>query len=381
MRVLHAYKVFRPDIDGGIVSVIALACSRRSADITSSILFARGRFGLGRTYDFDLVKGRAVASLGTFLGMPIAPGFPLALFSALRHVDVVALHLPFPLNDIGAIGIPDRVGLVVHWHSEIHGRELLARALDPFVRRTLARADRIIVSNKEIVDNSSLLRPHRAKCEIVPFGVDFKKWDPTLANEVQRARVDELRRRHPRLIAALARLVPYKGFDVLLRALTQVDAHLVIIGTGAERKSLEKLAIQLGVSDRVTFTGYLSNDDVKVHLWSAKVFAFPSTTDAETFGISQLEAMAVGLPIVNTRLNTAVPWVARDGIEAVTVPPGDPQALAAALSRLLDDKVMANKFGVAGQARVREEFNDTWFVDRVQAIYREVHEAARVRQR
>lgn len=373
MHVLHSYKVFRPDIDGGIVSVIALACSKRVPNTTSSILFARGRLGWGRKYNFDGVEGRAIASLGTFLGMPIAPGFPAALFSALRHVDLVAIHHPFPLNDFGVIGMSRRVGLVVHWHSEIYGRQLLARVLEPLTRRTLARADRIIVSNNAIVENSPLLLPHRAKCEIVPFGVDFDKWDPALASEAQ-AEVDELRGRHRRRIVALGRLVPYKGFDVLLRALADVDAHLTIIGTGTQRRSLQNLANSLGLADRVTFTGYLPNNDVRLHLWAAQVFAFPSTTNAETFGIAQLEAMAAGLPIVNTRLRTAVPLVARDGIEALTVPPGDPQALAAALSRLLDDEALAKKFGAAGQARVREEFGSHRFVDRIHAIYRAVHE-------
>jgi glycosyltransferase involved in cell wall biosynthesis len=373
MRVLHAYKVFRPDIDGGIVSVIAIACGRSSPDLSSSILVARGRRGFGQTFDSGPAKGRAVASLGTFLGMPVAPGFPIALSAAMRQADVVALHLPFPLNDIGVIGIPDRVGLVVHWHSEIHGRRLLARGLEPLVRRTLARADRIIVSNEAIVENSTLLRPHRVKCEVVPFGIDPNKW--TLTSEAQTARSDSLRRSHPRLIVALGRLVPYKGFDVLIRALTEVDAQLIIIGTGAERRLLEKLAARLKISDRVTLTGYLHNEDVKVHLRAARVYAFPSTTDAETFGISQLEAMAVGLPIVNTSLTTAVPRVARDGIEAVTVPPGDPLALAAALTRVLDDEALAKQLGAAGQARVRDEFEDTKFVARLHAIYREVHEA------
>lgn len=377
MHVLHAYKVFRPEIDGGIVSVMALASGAGGPDISSSILVARGRAGLGRSYDFGPVKALAVASLGTYLGMPIAPGFPIALSLGLRRVDVVALHLPFPLNDIGILGIPDRVGLVVHWHSEIYGRRPLVRMLEPLMRRTLARADRIVISNEAIVENSALLLPHRAKCEVVPFGVDAKKW--SLADDREKAKADELRQRYPRLIAALGRLVPYKGFDVLIRALTRVDAHLMIIGTGAERRSLTKLAADLGVSDRVTFTGYLPNDAVRVRLCAARVFAFPSTTNAETFGISQLEAMAVGLPIVNTQLATAVPLIARDGIEAVTVPPRDPQALAAALTRLLDDEPMAKRLGAAAQVRARDEFEDAKFVARVHSIYREVYEAARTR--
>jgi len=380
MRILHAYKVFRPEVDGGVGSVIAAVCGSDGPDISSSVLVARGRPGLGQTYEFGLVKVRvhAVSSLGNLFGMPIAPGFPIALALASREADVVVFHHPFPLNDIGTIGIPDRVGLVAHWHSEIYGRRLLARGLEPFIRRTLARADRVIVSNEAIMENSALLRPHRAKCEIVPFGVDTKKW--ILTDEVERARAAALQKRHPRLIAALGRLVPYKGYDVLIRALTRVDGHLIINGTGPEQRPLQRLAARLGVSDRVTFTGYLSHDDIKIHLSAARVFALPSVTDAETFGIAQLEAMAVGLPIVNTGLNTAVPLVARDGVEAITVSPGDPLALAAALTRLLDNEALAISLGAAARVRVRDEFDEARFVARVLAIYRKAYEAARVRR-
>lgn len=381
MRVLHAYKVFRPDIDGGVVSVIALACTMMGAGIFNSILFARGRLGFGRKYDFGGVPGRAVLSLGTLFGMPIAPGFPAALWSAAQDADIVALHLPFPLNDLGALSIGSGVGLVVHWHSEIHGREFLSRAVQPFIRRTLDKADRIIVSNEAIILNSPLLLPHRTKCEVVPFGVDPEKWDPRLASTEQRMKVSRLEEKHARRIVAMGRLVSYKGFDVLLRALTEVDAHLTIIGTGAKRISLEQLASELGVSDRVTFSGYLTNDDVKTQLWAAQVFAFPSNSNAETFGIAQLEAMAAGLPIVNTWLDTAVPLVARDGMEALTVPPNDPKALSEALSRLLDDEVLAKKFGLAGKSRVREEFRGSRFVERLQKIYQDVYVSVRQRRR
>ena len=129
-------------------------------------------------------------------------------------------------------------------------------------------------------------------------------------------RAERLRARYPRLVVALGRLVTYKGFDVLLRALTQVDCHLLIIGTGKQRERLENIAADLGVGSKVSFLGYLSHDDVKVHLHAARVFAFPSITRAETFGIAQLEAMAAGLPIVNTSIPTGVPRIARDGIEA-----------------------------------------------------------------
>jgi glycosyltransferase involved in cell wall biosynthesis len=373
MRVLHAYKVFRPDVDGGVPAVITTVVGGSAPEVSSRILVARGRAGLGRTYGDNGTSVRAVASFGNCLGMPIAPGFPAALAAEARKADVVALHLPFPLNDIGALGIAGHIPIVVHWHADVIGRRMVARALEPLFHGTLRRAARIIVADSAIAENSNLLGAYRGKCEVVPFGIDTDDWGTLDPEQLHRA--ERLRERYPRLVVALGRLVPYKGFDVLVRASAQLDCHLVVIGTGKQQKYLEGIAADLGAKTKVSFTGYLSHGDVKVHLHAARVFAFPSITKAETFGIAQLEAMATGLPVVNTSIPTAVPRIARDGIEALTVPPHDVAALSAAISRLLNDEGLAGRLGAAGRERARDVFDQRQFLTRLNRIYREVHEA------
>jgi len=99
--------------------------------------------------------------------------------------------------------------------------------------------------------------------------------------------------------------------------------------------------------------------------------AFPSVTEAEAFGISQIEAMAVGLPIVNTHLATTVPLVARHDREALTVPPNDPHALSQALGRILDEPALAERLGAAGRERAKSEFDQAVFRARMATIYEE----------
>jgi glycosyltransferase involved in cell wall biosynthesis len=90
---------------------------------------------------------------------------------------------------------------------------------------------------------------------------------------------------------------------------------------------------------------------------------------AESFGIVQLEAMAAGLPVINTDLPTGVPHVARDGREGLTVPPGDPAALAAAINKLLDDQNFARRLGSAARTRVAAEYRAEVFVRRTEEVY------------
>jgi rhamnosyl/mannosyltransferase len=302
--------------------------------------------------------------------MPIAPTFPWALRTAAAKCDILALHAPFPLNDIGlSLGVPDDVAVISHWHAEIIGRSAIMPAVAPFIRRTLRRADRIVVSDPSIIDRSPLVAEHAAKCVVIPFGVDIDYW--AALDDRQRREVAALRTRHPRLIVSTGRLVPYKGYPVLLEAMKSVDGELIIIGDGADRERLQDLAKANGVADRVTFKGFLSRDEIKLHFHAAKVFALASISSAEAFGIVQIEAMACGVPVVNTRLPTAVPNIARHGIEGLTVTPGDAGQLADALNQLLCDMAKAAAMGAAARKRCEAEYSRAVFLSRVRKVYME----------
>ena len=187
-RVLHAYKVFAPDIIGGIPEVIASLARGMALRYNISVLVARSR-GWGRRYNWDGVAVEALPSLGTVVSSPVAPAFPFILASRSRHADLVAFHHPSPLNDIGAvIGLPRKAALVVHWHSEIIGRKVLAGLVEPFVRFTLSRAQRIIVAHPSLLLASPFLKAHIEKCAIIPFGVDLNYWNGLIALSTRKLR-------------------------------------------------------------------------------------------------------------------------------------------------------------------------------------------------
>jgi len=367
MRVTHAYKIFRPDIEGGIPAVMSQLSRLHESGDEVRVLTVRAK-GPARQFELDGAAVTALHSFGEISSMPISLKFPLAVRQAAVDSDVLALHAPFPLNDLGlALGVPDTTAVVVHWHAEIVGRKAVMPLVAPLVRRSLARADRIVVSDQSIIDESPFLKPHAAKCVIVPYGIVPAEWAEVTDNVRQRA--ESLREKHPRLAISMGRLVPYKGFPVLLKALQNIDGEVVIVGGGSEHERLEALAKEYGVADRLILAGFLPRDEMKAWLHAARTFVLPSVTTAEAFGIVQIEAMAAGLPVVNTNLPTAVPTIARDGREGFTVPIHDAEALAAAVNRLLDDPALATRFGAAGRARVDAEYSETVFLQRIRQVY------------
>jgi len=176
------------------------------------------------------------------------------------------------------------------------------------------------------------------------------------------------------LLGAIGRLSPEKGQSVLLRSLPAIlaafpQAGLVLVGEGRSRSELEREALRLGIADRAVFLGF--RRDVPELLGAIDLFVQPSIY--EGFGMSLLEAMAAGLPIVASRVG-GIPEVVQDGATGVLVPPQDPEALAAAVVRLLRDRAGARRLGEAAARRVRERHSLQAVAARVDALYREVLE-------
>jgi glycosyltransferase involved in cell wall biosynthesis len=345
LRILHAYKIYRPDIDGGIPAVMSSLAQSSDMHATHSILAAR-RVGAARRYTLDGVAVEAVGSLGTLFSTPLAPGYIPAFMRRARSSDIVTHHAPMPLNDAAILlGLPDDVALVVYWHADILGFPLLKRLVAPLIRRALARADRIVVSGQPMIEHSEFLKPHAEKCAVLPYGMDLDYWRALDSDE--RAIAEQMRRDRPRHIVALGRLIGYKGYDVLIRAMQNIEGHATIIGEGPLLSELQQLATRLGVLDRIHFSGRLPRNEIRRLFHSAQAFAFPSVTDAEAFGIVQIEAMAAGLPIVNTSLSTTVPLVARH------------------------DRELAERLGAAGRERAMSEFDQSVFRTRMAVIYQD----------
>lgn len=173
-------------------------------------------------------------------------------------------------------------------------------------------------------------------------------------------------------LLAAASLHERKGLDVLLEALARLARRerrptLWIAGEGPQRTALERLAAARGLARQVRLLG--ARDDVPELLVACDVFVAPSRR--EGLGIAALEAMALGRPLVASRVGGLAESVL-DEATGLLVPPGDADALASALERLLDDRALAERLGAAGPQRVRERYGPEAMVDGYERTYAEI---------
>lgn len=364
--LLHTYKVYRADLEGGIPAVIDTLVKGLNGSFEQSVLVADAS-GLGGEEQVGDLRVRRVASAGTVFSLPVAPGYPLQLAKAGRSADLLALHMPFPLADLGLL-LPgaQEVGVVVHWHADIVRQRMLKPAYGPLVRHTLRRADAVIVSHQSLVESSPDLTAVARKVHVVPYGLDPAPWTE-LDEEDQRA-VRALAGGEPYFFA-MGRLVGYKGFDRLVRAAAAAGVRLIIAGIGPEEARLRALIAACGAEGLIELAGFASARRARQLLHGARALVMPSVTTAEAFGLVQVEAMFCGRAVINTRLPTGVPWVARHEQEGLTVPPDDVPALTAALLRLAEDPELAARLGAAGRQRALTHFTAHAFCAAVARVY------------
>ncbi len=374
VRVLQVNKLYHPWI-GGVeraVRTIAEGLHQRYG-LAVDVLACQAR-GRGTVARLDGVRVTAVGSAGMVFGMPLALHFPFVYGTMSRQFDILHLHMPFPLAAFSqaVVGPRDRA-LIVHYHSDIVRQKRLSAAYGVFLHRLLEQADRIIVTSPNLLSASAHLSPFRRKCRVVPLSVTVPRGVSALGR--QRAALT----RHlglvdgEKVVLFVGRLVYYKGVEYLIDAMRDVEAKLVILGDGPLRTALEQRAREKRLAEKILFFPHASDQDVSSLYARANVFVLPSIETTEAFGLVQLEAMAYGVPVVNTDLPTGVPWVSQSDETGLTVPPRDSGALAQAVNRILHDRRLARRFSENCRTRVRE-FTVKKMIDRIYAVYQEVLE-------
>lgn len=197
---------------------------------------------------------------------------------------------------------------------------------------------------------------YRRQVTVIHNGVDTDSFQP---QERERALVGLARLpSEARVIVSLGRLVGWKGLQVIVESLAGLpaDVHYLVIGEGAEQEVLQQLAAQLGVADRVHFVGRIPHKDLPRWLGLGDIFVQPSIGE-EAFGISVVEAMACGLPVLASD-NGGMREIVLSGSTGQLLPPGNVAVWRTALGALLADDGARLAAGVAARSRAIDHF--TW---------------------
>lgn len=350
LKVLQVNKLYT--YKGGIEKVVQQLSEGLKEKVDMEVLVCRER---GRTIR-EHVNGVPVTragSLGVLFSLPISFSFLWHLRMISKDKDIIHFHMPFPLGDLGCLLSGYRGKVVVWWHSDIVRQKKIMMLYKPIMEMFLKRADMIIVATDGHINGSEFLPKYRNKCVVIPYGVDQE-----ISNKAD-LYLQCNKRYHNKKVRFLfvGRLVYYKGCDILIKAFKQIQgAELVIVGSGDLEGILRNQAKQDGIELNVNFMGMIDDNALSKEFERCDVFVLPSVAKSEAFGLVQIEAMAYGKPVINTKLPSGVPYVSLDKITGLTVEPSSVDELARAMQWMVDHEKDRLKMGERARLRVKEHY-------------------------
>jgi rhamnosyl/mannosyltransferase len=345
-------------------TVLKETCESLADEVQFQVIVANTRF---RTkHEYRKVPVTRVASLGKLLSCSIAPTYPL--WTRRFDADLIHVHIPNPLAELSALLADRDVPVVAQFHSDVVRQRNLMRLYGPFLEAFYRRANCIVVPTPKHIEISPYVSKYRSKCRVVPFGVQLSHFE---LDDDGRKKVSALRDGRPTVLC-VGRLVTYKGVEFLIQALKETDTRLWIVGVGPLEESLRNLARRSGFADRVEFLGQVSDRDLMIYYHACDVFVLPSITNAEMFGVVQLEAMACRKPVISTDLPTGVSWVNQNGKTGYVVPPANAEQLLKAIQLLIANPRLREEMGEAGRKRVEENFTSAKMAEAMLQVYQEM---------
>ena len=363
MEILHLGKYFPPE-PGGMEVVVKSFAEATAGELDNYCLVA-SKTGPPRVEKPGGVTVHYLRELGTILLTPVLPSLP----SVLHHLrkehrfHAILVHYPNPMA-VAALALSllfrrKREKIVVWHHADVlleeRWKKVLYALFRPVEEFLFRRTDAFVAATPHHVSCSDTFRRFADRTAIIPYAIPDGWFE--VSEEERRHAVQARDRLGGRFLLFVGRLVEYKGLQTLVRAADRIPCRIAIAGTGPLEGALRKEIAARGLEDRVFLMGRV--DDLRPYYLGCEFFVLPSINQLEGFGIVQIEAMALGKPVVSSDLPSGVTYVNVDGETGLTFHVGDDAGLAEACNRLLSDAALRGRLGENACRRTFEKFSYT----------------------
>lgn len=355
-RIGHSLTVLAPHYPGGKIRESWDQVRIQRFVYFLPVRFERLAYGPGLLFN---IKNDFFAAIG------IIPFMASEFFSALiilfrEPVQLIHTHWLIPQGFIGAIF--HRIWNIPHV-ATVHGSDLNILTshiiLTPIARFIIRNSDMITVNSTYMRRQLESLAPDcSAKIRVIPMGIDLAKFQECNALDMKTMH------KASHIVLSVGRLIDWKGTVYLINAMPEVLRHypdtlLLIAGSGPEQEILIQRVQELGLENRVTFSGIVLNEELSSYYHSADVFILPSINKdgkTEALGVVLLEAMASCCPVIGSNVG-GIPDIIVDGETGFLVPEQRPDVLADRIIQLLSDDKLKEKFRKNGFSRVQNHFS------------------------
>jgi len=353
VRVLHLYRTYFPETQGGLQESIRQLCLATKPLNVDNVIFALARNP--EPTHMALPEAQLVRARSWFELASCDFGFLAALRRCRAEADqcdIIQIHYPWPFADMLLPFIRRRgQPVLVTYVSDVvrQNQSGLGQLYAPLRRYLLGTAATVVASSPNYAQSSVVLRDYQHKLTCIPHCLA----DAPPVNAGLCARWEAQLGRHFFLFVGVLRY--YKGLDFLLQAAQQVSTPIVIVGDGPEGPRLRSAAKALGLKN-VHFLGVLDDADKNALMALCRAVVFPSHLRSEAFGITLLEGARQGKPLICCEISTGTTWVNQHNETGFVVPPANADALASAMNQLAADDALCQRLGAGAHERWEQHF-------------------------
>lgn len=341
MKILQLVKFYSPS-KGGIENVASSIVSLfKDDDEFQFTIYTNNHIKSKRDIVEYLDFAKVIRKSTPFFMMsqPISLNY-FDLFKEIKKNDIIHLHFPFPQMELCLLLFlslirKKKVIITYHANPEYTRWKFISFIYKIFYIKLFNKVSNIIFTSENLKIYSNLPKKILAKSTVIPLYFDRKFDYFNGINDIPK---------NKNQIIAVGKLRKYKGFNILIESMKGVDSNLVIIGSGEEYNNLVRLINDNDLTDKVKIITECDDLSLYKNLLESKFLVLPSINESEAFGIVQLEAMAFGLPVINTYLKSGVPNVSIHDYTGLTVNPKSVSELNIAIKCLLDDEERLKKY-------------------------------------
>lgn len=289
--------------------------------------------------------------------------FSPAMITKLRQIwtqyDAIIVHMPDPMANLALYLARPKNKIILYWHSDIVSQKKLVKLYRPLLDWLVRRADHILGATPAHIEHSEYKEQFFSKSAILPY---FTKIADNGLDEQENRQLLTLKERYRdrKILLYTGRMVRYKNLDMLIKVASLLDDRyiLIIAGEGERLAHLKVLAAELGLhEDKIIFLNSLSNSELRIYYSLCDLFVFPSNKKNEMFGMSMLEVISFGKPVVSCKVEgSGMDYVNINNITGIQVASDSPHDFADAVKQILNDNELYNTMSVNCLKHVEQNF-------------------------
>ena len=351
MKVLHIYRTFFPDTQGGLEEAIRQICQGTQACGVENHLLTLSPKPHQQTIQLDsIIIHQAQLSFEiASCGFSVRAVFELK--KLMKEMDIIHFHFPWPFADmmywLSSVNKP----AIITYHSDIIRQRSLLSLYRPLMHHFLGKIDHIVATSPKYINSSKILKKYRSKVTAIPIGLNRKSYP-----EIDKQRLQKIKENvGENFFLFVGVLRYYKGLDVLLDAAKQLSLKIMIAGSGPLWEPIKKRIENENINN-VKMLGHVSDED-KVCLYQlCRAVVFPSHIRSEAFGVTLVEGLMFGKPLISCEIGTGTSYVNLADKTGLVIPPDNPQALKQAITTLSEDDELVKKMSLNAEKRFQEVF-------------------------